>query len=140
MGCSEQLVMAAQRGLSPALLTLCAQVPMGYCLCGRAAQQRATVFAAHIDTDHDVRFPDMRPHGHYCVPILFRDRLMGVLNLYVPDGYVRNLEEEAFLTTITYTLANLIERRAAEQNLLEEREFSASLIATAPALVVVLDP
>ncbi|MEO5349535.1 MAG: EAL domain-containing protein [Magnetococcus sp. YQC-3] len=135
----EQLVMAAQRGLSPHLLTRCAQVPMGYCLCGRAAQQREPLFAAHVDDNHDVRFPEMQPHGHYCVPILFRERLMGVINLYVPDGYQHNPEEEAFLITISYTLANLIERRATEQHLLEEREFSASLLATAPALVVVLD-
>ena len=136
----EQLVLAAQRGLSPALLTLCAQVPMGHCLCGRAAQRRETLFVAHVDADQEIHPPEMAPHGHYCVPILFRDRLMGVLNLYVPDGYAHNAEEEAFLTTIAYTLANLIERRAAEQNLTEEREFSASLLATAPALVVVMDP
>ncbi|MBF0184322.1 MAG: GAF domain-containing protein [Magnetococcales bacterium] len=117
----EHLVMAAQRGLSEQLLSRCAQVPMGYCLCGRAAQQQETLFAAHVDEQHQVRLPDMQPHGHYCVPILLCDRLVGVLNLYVPDGYQRNPEEEAFLTTISYTLANLIERRVAEQDLLELR-------------------
>ncbi|MBF0161942.1 MAG: EAL domain-containing protein [Magnetococcales bacterium] len=136
----EQLVMAAQRGLSPHLLSQCAQVAMGYCLCGRAARTREILFAPHIDTHHETRYPDMQPHGHYCVPILHRERLLGVLNLYVPDGYAHNPEEEAFLTTLSYTLANLIERRAIEQHLLEERAFSTSLLATAPALVVVLDP
>ncbi|MEO5340577.1 MAG: EAL domain-containing protein [Magnetococcus sp. MYC-9] len=135
----EQLVMAVQRGLAETLLHRCAQVAVGYCLCGRAAQRREVVFAAHVDEEHETRFPAIQPHGHYCVPILLRERLLGVLNLYVPDGYRRNPEEEAFLTTVSYTLANLIERRAAEQHLLEERQFSASLLATAPALVVVLD-
>ncbi|MBF0402149.1 MAG: EAL domain-containing protein [Magnetococcales bacterium] len=136
----EQLIMATQRGMPSELLAQCAQVPVGYCLCGRAAQRRALLFTPHINDEHEHVTPDMRPHGHYCVPILLRERLLGVLNLYVPDGHVRNPDEESFLTTLSYTLANLIERRAAEQNLLAERAFSASLLATAPALVVVMDP
>ena len=136
----EYLVMATQRGLASHLLTHCAQVPMGHCLCGRAAQRREIVFAAHIDADHETHYAGIRPHGHYCIPILTGTRLIGVLNLYVPDGHVSNTEEIAFLTTISYTLANLIERRSIEQNLLDAHEFSAALLSTAPALVVVLDP
>ncbi|MEO5340673.1 MAG: diguanylate cyclase [Magnetococcus sp. MYC-9] len=113
----EELVMAAQLGLSPVLLERCAQVAMGYCLCGRAAQSRETIFADHITETHEVRHPEMAPHGHYCIPILFGERLMGVLNLYVPDGHLRSAEEDAFLTTISYTLANLIEQRRNEERL-----------------------
>ncbi|MBF0462599.1 MAG: EAL domain-containing protein [Magnetococcales bacterium] len=136
----EQLVMATHRGLPAELLASCAQLPVGHCLCGRAAQRREIIFADHVDENHEVCFPEMPDHGHYCVPILFRERLMGVLNLYLPAGHARKPEEESFLTTITYTLASLIERRAAEQNLLAEREFSTSLLATSPVLVVVMDP
>ncbi|MBF0461230.1 MAG: EAL domain-containing protein [Magnetococcales bacterium] len=113
----EHLVLATHVGLPPSLLNLCAQVPMGYCLCGRAALRREILFTPHIDHEHDVRFPEMQPHGHYCVPILFGDQLLGVLNLYVPDNYARNREEEAFLTTISYTLANLVEQRRNEERL-----------------------
>ena len=136
----KQLILAAQRDLHPVLVDRCAQIPIGYCLCGQAAQSREIIYRPHIDADHDIRFAEMEPHGHYCVPIIFRERLMGVLNLYIADGHSRNSEEEAFLTTISYTLASLIELRVTEQNLLNEREFSASLLATAPALVVVMDP
>ena len=113
----ERLVMATNLGLLPTQISLCAQVPMGYCLCGRAAQRREIVFAPHIDNDHDLHFPEMQPHGHYCVPIFFGERLMGVLTVYIPDSYKRNHEEEAFLTTISYTLANLIEQRRNEETL-----------------------
>lgn len=113
----EHLVTVAQMGLPTALLNLCAKIAFGFCLCGRAAQQQEIVFAAHLDDDHEIRTPDMHPHGHYCVPILFGKRLMGVLNLYLRDEHVRNAEEEAFLTTIADTLANLIEQRRSEEKL-----------------------
>jgi diguanylate cyclase (GGDEF)-like protein/PAS domain S-box-containing protein len=111
----EKLLMAAQVGLSPTLTELCAQVPVGHCLCGQAAQRREIVCTNPIDDCHPVRFPDMQPHGHYCVPIVYGERLQGVLNVYVPEGYAHNLEEEAFLTTISHTLANLIEQRKNEK-------------------------
>ncbi|MBF0185896.1 MAG: EAL domain-containing protein [Magnetococcales bacterium] len=111
----ENLVMAAQIGLPSSLTTLCAKVPVGHCLCGQSAQRREIIRTNHIDDSHAVRFPGMQPHGHYCVPIVYGERLQGVLNLYVPDGYIHNHEEEAFLTTISHTLANLIEQRKNEE-------------------------
>jgi putative nucleotidyltransferase with HDIG domain len=56
-------------------------------------------------------------HGHYCVPIVFHDRALGVINMYTGAGHKRNVVEEEFLTTIAETLATLIERRRAEKAL-----------------------
>ena len=41
----QMLVMKAQRGLTEPLLTGCHRVPIGYCLCGKAANHRQVVFA-----------------------------------------------------------------------------------------------
>ncbi|WP_130471279.1 diguanylate cyclase domain-containing protein [Candidatus Magnetaquicoccus inordinatus] len=136
----KHLNLVAQRGLHPHLLQHCAQLPLGYCLCGRAALTRKLLYQPHITADHDVRFPEMSPHGHYCVPILSREILLGVLNLYVPDNHQYSPEEEAFLTTISYTLASLIELRSTKMTLQEKEMFAATLLNTAPALVVVTDP
>ncbi|MBF0184407.1 MAG: diguanylate cyclase [Magnetococcales bacterium] len=135
----KQLNMVAQRGLHPHLLEACAQLPLGYCLCGRAAQTRQLIYQPHITPDHDVSYPEMKPHGHYCVPILSRDTLLGVLNLYVPDEHRYSPEEEAFLTTICYTLASLIELRSTKMSLQEQEMFATTLLNTAPSLVVVTD-
>ena len=112
-----ELVMTAQRNLAPDLLDACARIPLGHCLCGRAAQTRQLVFAAHLDDRHEIRYDGISPHGHYCSPILSQDHLLGVLNLYVPDGHAHDLEEDAFLGTISSTLASLIERRKMEEKL-----------------------
>ena len=110
-------VLTAERGLSKPLLTSCARIPPGYCLCGRAAQRREIVYSGHLDHRHDVRFDGIKPHGHYCMPILSQERLLGVLNLYIPDAHPREQEEVEFLSAIADTLAGVIERKRIEVHL-----------------------
>jgi diguanylate cyclase (GGDEF)-like protein len=69
----------------------------------------------HIGDSHDVYFDGMKPHGHYCVPIIYQEKLQGVINLYVADGHKYIREEEEFLATIANTLAGLIERKRMEE-------------------------
>lgn len=115
------LVMIAQRNLSAHLLTVCQRVDLGYCMCGRAAQSREIVFSSHIDERHEIAFPDMLDHGHYCVPILLQGRLLGVLNLYVPSGHIQEPDGDAFMSTVGNTLAVLIEHRRTEELLAQQK-------------------
>ncbi len=111
------LVMKAQQGLADELLTACAKLPFGKCLCGRAASTREIIFTDCIDHRHEVSYPGISPHGHFCVPIIYNNRILGVLNMYVSEGYVRNKREESFLLSVANTLAGIIERRQAEESL-----------------------
>ncbi len=120
------LVLSVQRGISDFLISHCARVSPGYCLCGRAARDQQIVYAAHVDEKHDVRYEGILPHGHYCVPIIFRERLLGVLNLYLRDGHPKGPEEEAFLKTAADTLAGLIERKRIEVDLRRAKEEAES--------------
>ncbi len=113
----QRLTMVVQRGLSEAVSMGCASVPFGKCLCGRAAQTRRTVFADCIDERHEHMFPGMQPHGHYCLPILSGERILGVLTLYLDHGHQRNDEEQQFLSAITHSLGGMIERYHAEEQL-----------------------
>jgi len=114
---TQKLEMKAQHGLVDALLTMCAQVPLGHCLCGTAAKTGATVFKGHLDEGHTVRFEGMADHGHYCLPIISREKVLGVLNVYVDAGHERGINEEAFLTTVANTLGGIIERAIGEREL-----------------------
>ncbi|MBF0369976.1 MAG: PAS domain S-box protein [Magnetococcales bacterium] len=115
---SGKLKMAAQKNLAPQLLEKCALVALGQCLCGQAAESRKTVFSHNLeDENHTIRFDGMQPHGHYCMPIISRDKLLGVINLYLVENHSRNIEEDAFLTTICHTLAAIIESRRIEEQL-----------------------
>jgi PAS domain S-box-containing protein len=121
-GTPPALVMKAQRGLPETLLTACANVPFGHCLCGRAAASRQTVFSDCLDDRHDTCYEGVVPHGHYCVPIISEGRLYGVLNLYLKEGHQRKPEEDAFLGAVARVLAGIVRRRQAEESLRESEE------------------
>ncbi|QWR78110.1 response regulator [Candidatus Magnetomonas plexicatena] len=113
----DTLIMKAHKGLSPAQVDTCCYLPLGKCLCGQAAKTGKTIFKSSVDDDHEIGYEDMENHGHYCLPIVSRGRVLGVLNLYVSKGYRRNDLEETCLTSITTVLAGIIERKITEEQL-----------------------
>ena len=119
---ANTLVMAAQLGLPDVLQARCARVSYGHCLCGRVAQTKQLLFSNKLDHQHDVHYAGIPEHGHYCVPILSHQRLLGVLNLYLPSSHLQNAEEDAFVVTIANTLAGIIERRKLEEQLEKTRK------------------
>jgi PAS domain S-box-containing protein len=120
-GVPETLALKAQRNLPPSLLTECARVPFGKCLCGRAAATGQVQFADGIDERHDVRYDDMQPHGHYCAPMRVGERTVGVVNFYVQAGEARSTKLEAFTIAVANALAGVVSRKRSEeeQNKLE---------------------
>lgn len=114
---SGKLRMAARLGLSAAIEKTCATVELGHCLCGRAAASREIVFADCIDARHDVVVPGMSPHGHYCAPILYDDRLLGVLNLYLDEHHRQTADEVRFITAATHAVGGMIQQHHAEEQL-----------------------
>ena len=114
---ADTLDLVAQRGLSFELLTLCARVPFGRCLCGRAAAERELVHANCIDARHDIRFDEMKPHGHYNVPILDGGNVVGVMVLYLPHGHGAKRRETRFLTAVADILSLIIRQKRVERDL-----------------------
>jgi PAS domain S-box-containing protein len=119
---TNELVMQAQRGLPATLRQTCGRLPVGRCLCGQAAAKRETVFVDHVDQQHQVTYSEITPHGHYCVPIMSADSLLGVINLYVEAGHRRTPEEDRFLAAVADALAGSIRRRHAESALQSSEE------------------
>jgi len=112
---SGSLEMVAHIGLDEPLLTSCALVPPGKCLCGRAARDRRTFFSTHLDTRHETRPDDMMAHGHYCVPIMSEGgKVLGTFNTYVSKDYVPDERDELFLKRVAHTLFTVIQRKLTE--------------------------
>jgi len=118
----EVLIQKVQKGLAEPLLKECARVPFGKCLCGRAASIKRIEFADHIDERHEIGYENMPPHGHYCVPILLSGNTIGVINLYLKDGYSRVGREEEFLDSLANILAGIIKRKREEEALKASEE------------------
>ena len=111
---AKRLTMKAQRGLHGSLIATCAAVPFGRCLCGRAAERGEVVFAGNLDARHENTYTGIAPHGHYCVPIISGEILIGVLNLYLAPGHANNPEEVAQLENIAGLLAEIIVKKRAQ--------------------------
>lgn len=113
----EVLVMKIQKNLPEEIQKLCARVPFGRCICGKAALTQEIIFIDHLDENHEIQFEGMSPHGHYCVPILFGGKTLGAVDLYVKEGHHHNQGEKDFLTAIANTLAGILIRRQAEERI-----------------------
>lgn len=121
----ETLALVVQRGMPPEVLERCGRVPFGTCLCGRAAAGRNVQFSENVDGRHDVTWEGMPGHGHYCVPMVNSDGLLGILALYLPAGHGYNPREESFLVAVADTLSLIVQRRRSDEavrNALNEKE------------------
>jgi PAS domain S-box-containing protein len=110
----EELHMVAQSGIAKEIVQICSKVKKGNCLCGRVALSKEILFADHIDERHDIFFEGMEAHGHYVVPILMDERLLGVLTLYIEEGHKDSVDERKFLTNFSRTLAGIIIHKQLE--------------------------
>ncbi|MGR3302663.1 MAG: response regulator, partial [Candidatus Scalindua sp.] len=115
------LKLIATHDLEAELKTLCAQVPFGKCLCGRAAATRDIQFSDRIDHRHDIRFEGMTPHGHYNIPIMQKGEVLGVMVLYLSEGHKREENEVVFLRQFANILSLGIAKRYGEDALKEAK-------------------
>ncbi|MBF0562477.1 MAG: response regulator [Alphaproteobacteria bacterium] len=135
----DRLNMVVQQRLAPALLNSCSSITLGHCLCGRAAATGALVYAYCIDERHEITYPGMQPHGHYCVPIRVQNEVLGVLNIYVPPYHHGSEDEVHFVNTVAEMLGNIIWRRRMEATIRASEENLRNLIEHAGDSVIVHD-
>jgi PAS domain S-box-containing protein len=112
----DELVLTGQKGYSRLNREACARLPLGTCLCGRAALTQRVQFASSLDERHGIRFAGMPPHGHYCVPIVMSGATLGVLSLHLEEGHPYDEREETFLLAIANALAGVIQRKRMEED------------------------
>lgn len=112
---SDVLTLKAVQGFSGLDSLPCTEVPLGHCLCGKAAAMAKLLYSENIDGIHEIHDAQMFPHGHYCAPIVSGKKVYGLLNVYLKEGHKRSNREEDFLTSVTSTLATIIERSRIER-------------------------
>lgn len=112
---SQTLVLSAYKRQSSEEIVHCRTVEPDQCLCGKAAVSQKILFADSDDDRHDIRWEGMLPHGHCCVPIIRSGRTLGVLNLFLKPGHLRESWEEEFLRAVANALAGIIVRENAEK-------------------------
>lgn len=138
-GQPDVLVLKAEKGLPDPLKAACRRVPFDQCLCGKAAKERKIVFADSVGESHQTRYEGISPHGHYIVPIVSKDKLLGVIMLYVQPGHKPSREEEDLLEAVSTTLAGIIERKNMQDALDYGKERLRLLHEYSPEGIVIMD-
>ncbi len=116
-GSPGMLALKAEKGFPPEQLSVCGRVPFGVCVCGRTAASKTLTHLGSAAAGHAISYEGMPPHGHYCVPIMFRGVTLGVMTLYIKEGRERNAAEESFLSSVAAVLAWAMEKRRMEREL-----------------------
>ena len=93
---ARELVGSVRYGLPDTFTDTCHRVPFGECFCGLAAEKKQLVFADSNDPRHKRTCWETDPHAHCCIPIQSAEQVLGVLNLYVPEGHRPTRDEEHF--------------------------------------------
>ena len=126
----NNLHLVVEQGLPAEILGLCSRLALGRCHCGRAAVSRQVQYSACIDARHEVVYPGIVDHGHYSIPLLAGEVLLGVLVLYLPLGFQANAQKEEFLTAAANALAGIIQRKLDEAALRERERLFRSVVDT----------
>lgn len=100
----ERMNLVSQTGFTEDFENAHRGIRTGECLCGLAAISGKIVLSENSETDsrHTIIYPGIIPHGHICVPLAARNRILGVLCLYPP---VRTKISER-MTALFYTLGS----------------------------------
>ncbi len=100
----------------------CAKVALGECLCGMAVKTGKLQFSDCVDHRHTITVPGMADHGHYSLPLISDQEVIGVLVLYLPTDFRRDERIDQFVSAAADVLAGLIRRKQSEQSLAAYQE------------------
>lgn len=76
--------------------------------------------------------------SHFCVPIRYDDRLLGVILVYIKEGHRPDDKERGFLQAVADTLARVVIYKQAQQRLVEsEEQYRAIFENTGTAMAMI---
>ncbi len=121
----NNLKMSAEYGLPDKVKESCKNVAFGKCICGNVLATKKAMFGNKISHSQEIEIDGLNDHDHYCIPILFGDKVFGVINTYLVKEHVFSDFEADFLNSVANTLSGIIARKKAEkaaQELLDQLE------------------
>ena len=104
----EKLQLVASQNVAAETVKNCNTVKLGNCVCGTTALTKEVQYTSHVKCLQKTK---TKEHGHFSVPILYKDKLYGVLTILVLDNYKIKKIEITTLQTITKTLALIIHKK-----------------------------
>lgn len=110
---SQKLILKCSIGVSDDEAQRCREIPFGVCACGRSFLNSSIELAGAVAED------PIGPSCGLCVPIVYRNNAIGLMNLCMKPGYKRNKRKDEFMMTLGVTLGNIISNIRSEEDLLQ---------------------
>ncbi|MCF7872732.1 MAG: GHKL domain-containing protein [Candidatus Omnitrophica bacterium] len=84
----------------------CQNINFQRCICGKAAQDKIIQFSTNPE---DCAIPSkedsFKQHSHYCVPLMYQNDLLGVIDLIVTSGTKRTKISDEYLMRVANAIA-----------------------------------
>ena len=119
----QSLNLISHANFASELITQCNKVAFGRCLCGKAAQSGSVIFVDCVNELHENTYDGIKQHGHYSVPIITRDEVIGVIVVYLEHGHPYSLNEVRFLESVADIIGGMISRKKAEEQVISSIQY-----------------
>jgi signal transduction histidine kinase len=113
----QKLYLRVHHGLSPEFVRQEAEIAAGECLCGVVAESGEVLFSyGSSEDDRHTRCKELDPHSHIIVPLKSRDRVLGVMFLYLRGEYQPGVAEKQLFASIGSQIGVAIENAQLHQD------------------------
>ena len=109
-----KLTMKVHHGMSEETCRNCAEVKVGVCVCGQAAEAGELMQVTRVEPDGGRQCTTADHRGHCCLPFSAAGEVLGVLILLLPEGWVLAEWEIRVLGGVADVLAGIISRKRGE--------------------------
>jgi len=116
------LVLKVHNNLPKEIVSRYSRIPFGQGVCGQAAVSGILQFQGGTVETGAVGRDAFSSYGHYCVPVAYANRIVGVIDVYLRPGHARNKREEEFLNAAANTVAGVVQRKRNEERVAKINE------------------
>jgi len=113
----QKLDLRVRHGLSPEFVRREGEIAVGECLCGLVAESGEVLISdASFEDARHTRCRELDPHSHVIVPLKSRDRVLGVMFLYLRGTYQPGAADRRLFTSIGSQIGVAIENAQLHQD------------------------
>ena len=114
----QTLHVRAYRGKYAEFVDSADEVPLTECLCGLTAESgQVLVVQDALNHPRHVRCVEPEPHTHVCVPLKSKDRLLGIMEFYLPSDHMVDAIDRKMLGAIGRQVGVAVENARLCENL-----------------------
>jgi two-component system sensor histidine kinase DegS len=136
----QKLRLRVNHGLLPDFVRREAEIAVGECLCGAVAESgKVLISDDSLEDARHTRCRESGPHSHVIVPLKSRDRVLGVMFLYLRGKYQPSATDKRLFASIGSQIGVAIDNAQLHQNIARQLRIEQRLNEVAEKLTSELE-